>query len=195
MFHLVAVVVFLVSEPLIKKFLSGSCWRKKTIPLVSQNRSRDQEIRSNQQLSASCGFIKSGKIALIVAHRVKLSHQNVFWGNYLKHSPCRLVEPDVCCVARASLQKGKRPSLQVCLCESPTTKRPSTLLPCWFWCICRDSGVVVLLRLTSLSEEHDDKTKSFRQPLCSIFSVQLCPITLSASPQMLQQLCWVLQLC
>lgn len=109
MFHLVAVVVFLVSEPLIKKFLSGSCWRKKTIPLVSQNRSRDQEIRSNQQLSASCGFIKSGKIALIVAHRVKLSHQNVFWGNYLKHSPCRLVEPDVCCVARASLQKGKTP--------------------------------------------------------------------------------------
>lgn len=36
------------------------------------------EIRSNQQLPASCGFIKSGKIALIVAHRAKLSHQNDF---------------------------------------------------------------------------------------------------------------------
>lgn len=87
------------------------------------------EIRSNQQLPASCGFIKSKKIAIIVAHRAKLSHQKVFWGNYFKNSQCRPVELDVCCVVWASLQKGKRPSLQVCSCESPTTKRPPPYYP------------------------------------------------------------------
>lgn len=72
-----------------------------------------------------------------------------------------------------TLQKGTTPLSLGFSCEAPITNhhnhRPSTPLHRYGWCVFRDSGVAVLLRLTSLSEEHNDTAKSFRQSLCSIF--------------------------
>ena len=58
---------------------------------------------------------------------MKLSHR--FRSKLFKNSAYRPVELDVCCIAWTSLQKGKRPSLQVCSCTSPTTKRPPPYYP------------------------------------------------------------------
>lgn len=58
---------------------------------------------------------------------MKLSHR--FRSKLFKNSAFRLVELDVCCIAWTSLQKGKCPSLQVCSCTSPTTKRPPPYYP------------------------------------------------------------------
>ena len=58
---------------------------------------------------------------------MKLSHR--FRNKLFKNSAYRPVELDVCCIAWTSLQKGKRPSLQVCSCTSPTTKRPPPYYP------------------------------------------------------------------
>lgn len=54
-------------------------------------------------------FYKVGEDCSYCRTQSEIISPERFLRKYLKHSPCRLVEPDVCCVARASLQKGKTP--------------------------------------------------------------------------------------